>query len=135
MEQGFNMGRKSPWNKNEYIQAYKDVVFYAKTLYLILLKEEGEESANEALPAYNMLKYPIVYLFIHYHYGTFEDLQMDSTDISGYMLMCVANTKTFIHGVLDGLLTQNVFYYDKEGKISQQLIKFCQEILYIEDNF
>lgn len=135
MAEGINMGRKSPWTKEEYIQLYQKVDNYALSLYQILREQEGETSAKEALIAYNMLKYPVVYLFIHYHYGKFEDLQMHNIDTRTYITMYVANVKSFTQGFLDGLRTQNVFYYDTANHIAPLLREMCKEVLFIENNF
>lgn len=54
MAEGINMGRKSPWTKEEYVKLYNTVVNYAKALSVQLLREEGAKSASEALSAYNM---------------------------------------------------------------------------------
>ena len=135
MAEGINMGRKSPWTKEEYVKLYNTVVNYAKALSVQLLREEGAKSASEALSAYNMFKYPIVYLFLHYHYGKFEDLGMDSNDTTTYIMMFAANVKYMASGILDGLKTENVFYYDYDNVISPKLREICEEVLYIENNF
>ncbi len=129
------MGRKSPWTKDEYIKLYKEIVCYAFYLYLVLSETEGKDSAQEALGAYNMFKYPVVYLFIHYHYGTFEDLQMDAADTINYAVTYVANVRTFTQGILDGLGTRNVFYYDDNNKIAPLLAEMCKEVLFIDKIF
>lgn len=135
MAEGINMGRKSPWTKEEYVKLYNTVVNYAKALSVQLLSEEGAKSASEALSTYNMFKYPIVYLFIHYHYGKFEDLGMTGNDITTYIMMFAANVTYMTSGILDGLKTENVFYYDYDNVISPKLIEMCEEVLYIDKNF
>ena len=87
MEEGINMGRKSPWTKEEYVSVYNNVTNYAQKLYLQLLSEEGIKSAAEAIAAYNIYKCPAIYLYIHYHYGKFEDLGMNNEEISVYLTM------------------------------------------------
>lgn len=131
--EGVNMGRKCPWTKEEIIDMYNKVNGYCKMLTLRILATEGQGSAIETMAAYNMFKYPIVYLFIHYHYGVFEDLSMDQNDISSYM-MYVTTVKHFTQGMKDGMMEQNVFYYDKNNVIAPNLVKICDEVLLIEDN-
>lgn len=135
MVEGINMGRKSPWTKEEYIRLYYRVNDYATFLSKTLLEQEGESSAREALAAYNMFKYPIVYLFIHYHYGKFEDLHMSNVDTMAYITMYMPNVKHFTQGILEGLRSQNVFCYDTDNSIAPLLGKMCEEVLYIENNF
>ena len=135
MAEGINMGRKSLWAKEEYIELYHRVNDYAKFLSKTLLEQEGESSAKEALAAYNIFKYPVVYLFIHYHYGKFEDLHMLNMDTMAYITMYVPNVKHFTQGILDGLRSQNVFCYDTDNSIASLLEKMCEEVLYIENNF
>ena len=68
------MGRKCPWSK-DYIQIlYKKLDAYCKLATLYALKSEGQKVAMETMAAYNMFKCPVVYIFIHYHFGKFEDL-------------------------------------------------------------
>lgn len=47
MAEGINMGRKSPWTKEEYVKLYNTVVNYARALSVQLLREEGAKSASE----------------------------------------------------------------------------------------
>ena len=49
MVEGINMGRKSPWTKEEYISAYNEISDYAKRLSAKLLISEGAKSAAEAM--------------------------------------------------------------------------------------
>ena len=72
MAEGINMGRKSPWTKEEYVSTYNKINDYANRLSAQLLREEGTNSATEAIAAYNLYKCPVIYLFVHYHYGMFE---------------------------------------------------------------
>ena len=44
MAEGINMGRKSPWTKEEYLSMYNKVNNYAIRLSAQLLKEEGVKS-------------------------------------------------------------------------------------------
>lgn len=135
MAEGINMGRKSPWTKGEYVELYQRVNDYAMFLYETLLEQEGEASAKEALAAYNILKYPVVYLFVHYHYGKFEDLHMLNMDTMAYITIYVANVKSFTQGILDSLRSQNVFCYDVNNDIAPLLGEMCKEVLYIENYF
>lgn len=65
MTEGINMGRRSPWTKNEYMSLYKRITDYALNLSSQLLRTEGVDSASEAIAAYNIYKCVVVYLFIH----------------------------------------------------------------------
>ncbi len=49
MAEGINMGRKSPWTKEEYVLVYNKVSNYANQLGAQLLREEGAKSATEAI--------------------------------------------------------------------------------------
>lgn len=131
MNEGINMGRHCPWSKNELLGLYKKIDMYAKSLMIRLLKEEGKNPAMEAFAAYNMFKYPVVYVFVHYHYGKFEDLGMDQNDISSYITMYMMMTKEFTQGIIDGLTTSDVFYYDSKKELSPQLKSVCKEVIYI----
>lgn len=135
MAEGINMGRKSPWTKEQYESMYSKVNNYCKMLTARVTVEEGMKIGMETYEAYNMFKYIVVYLYIHYHYGKFEDLGMDNNDISTYIMMFVANVKHYAQGMKDGMETENVFYYDKKNEIAPMLIDMCKEIIYIEENF
>ena len=78
-----------------------------------------------------MFNYPVVYVFIHYHYGKFEDLGMKQSDIATYLTMYMMMTKDITEGILNGLRTSNVFYYDNTNRLSSLLEKVCEEVLYI----
>ena len=56
MAEGINMGRKSPWTKEEYVTVYNKVSNYANNLSAQLLREEGAKSSAEAIAAYNIYK-------------------------------------------------------------------------------
>ena len=88
----------------------------------------------EAFAAYNMFKFPVVYVFIHYHYGKFEDLGMKETDISTYITMYMMFTKNITQGILEGLQTSDIFYYDKSKELSALLESICEEVLFILNN-
>lgn len=60
---------------------------------------------------------------------------MDSNDTTTYIMMFAANVKYMASGMLDGLKTENVFYYDYDNVISPKLREMCEEVLYIENNF
>lgn len=130
MKEGFNMGRQCPWEKEDLFTFYYKVDSYAKALYVIL-NQQGDPDAKQALASYNLFKYPIVYVFIHYHYGVFQDLGMDETDIGGYIGIFMSNPKSFVNTLLEGLREQNVFYYDRPNEIAPKLIDICEEVNYI----
>lgn len=134
MAEGINMGRRSPWSK-EYLKAlYNRVDTYCKVATLHAFKSEGQQAAMETMAAFNMFKYPVVYVYIHYHFGNFEDLRMQGGDISSYM-MYVSMVKHFTQGMMDGMLEQTVFDFDKNNEIAPALVEICREVIFIEDNF
>lgn len=135
MAEGTNMGRKCPWSKDYLEKLYKKVDTYCKYVTLYTLKTEGQQAAIETMAAYNIFKYPVVYIYIHYHFGKFEDLGMKSNDISSYMMMYGVMAKHFTQGIMDGILEQNVFGFDKNNEISPALVEVCKEVIFIEDNF
>ncbi len=124
------MGRQCPWSKEELLKLYRKVDAYAKTLYILLCKQ-GDSDAGEALASYNLFKLPVVYVFIHYHYGKFEDLGMSNNDISAYIGLFMLDTRNFVENFLEGMREQNVFYYDRRNEIAPKLIEVCEEVLYI----
>lgn len=134
MAEGINMGRRSPWTKEYLINLYNRVDSYCKLATMYALKNEGQQVAMETMAAYNMFKYPVVYIFIHYHFGKFEDLGMQGNDISSYM-MYVSMVKHFTQGMMEGMMEQTVFDFDKKNEIAPALIDICREVIYIEDNF
>lgn len=133
MAEGINMGRKSPWTKEEYLSLYKKVNSYGANLAAQLLMEEGVDSAAEAKMSYSLYKCPIVYLFIHYHYGRPEDL-IDGTDFSLYLTMFLPNVKYFARELKKAYETGKVFLNDLDA-MGYTLAKMCDEIIYIEENF
>ena len=135
MTEGINMGRKSPWTKEEYVNAYNKVNCYANRLSAQLLREEGSESASEAITAYNVYKCPIIYLFVHYHYGMFADLGMDNTETSSYLMIFLPNVKYFANELKNAFASGKVFPYSPEYELNSLLMAMCEEIIYIEDNF
>ena len=135
MAEGINMGRKSPWTKEEYISVFKKVSNYAVQLSAQLLKEEGTKSAVEAIAAYNVYKCPAIYLFVHYHYGMFEDLGMNNEETTTYLMMFLPNVKYFARELKKAFLTEQVFLNDFGKELSSQLADMCEEIIYIEENF
>lgn len=134
MAEGINMGRKSPWTKDYLMNLYNRVDSYCKLATMYALKNEGQQVAMETMAAYNMFKYPVVYVFIHYHFGKFEDLGMQGNDISSYM-MYVSMVKHFTQGMMEGMMEQTVFDFDKKNEIAPALVDICREVIYIEDNF
>ena len=134
MAEGINMGRKCPWSKAYLENLYNKVDSYCKAATLHALKMEGQRVAMETMAAYNMFKFPVVYVYIHYHFGKFNDLGIQAPDISLYMTY-VSMVKHFTQGMMDGMLEQTVFDFDKNNEIAPALIEICKEILYIEDNY
>ena len=135
MAEGINMGRKSPWTKEEYISVYNKVSNYANRLSAQLLREEGTKSAAEAIATYNFYKCPAIYLFVHYHYGMFEDLGMNNDETTAYLMMFLPNVKYFARELKKAFATGKVFLNDSNNKLASILIGMCDEILYIEDNY
>ena len=135
MAEGTNMGRKSPWTKEEYISVYNRVNNYAKRLAAQLLIEEGAKSAAEATAAYNIYKCPVIYLFVHYHYGMFDDLGMDGNETSSYLMMFLPNVKYFARELKKAFATGQVFLNDPNNELASKLISMCEEVIYIEENF
>lgn len=134
MAEGINMGRKSPWPKEYLMTLYNRLDTYCKAATLHAFRSEGQKVAMEIMAAYNMFKYPVVYVFIHYHFGKFEDLGMQGNDITSY-LMFLPLVKHFTQGMIDGMLEQTIFDFDRENIIAPALIDVCKEVLFIEDNF
>ena len=135
MAEGINMGRKSPWAKREYLSVYSKVSNYANQLAAQLFREEGTKTAAEAIAAYNIYKCPIIYLFVHYHYGMFEDLKMNSDETTAYLMMFLPNVKYFAKELKNAFSTGQVFLNDPGNELSSILIDMCEEIIYIEENF
>ena len=135
MAEGINMGRKSPWTKEEYISVYNKVSNYAIKLSAQLLRKEGTNSAAEAIAAYNFYKCPAIYLFVHYHYGVFDDLGMNSDETTAYLMMFLPNVKYFARELKKAFATGQVFLNDQNNGLASILISMCDEIIYIEDNY
>lgn len=135
MAEGINMGRKSPWTKEEYVSVYNRVNNYAKRLAAQLLIEEGAKSAAEATAAYNIYKCPVIYLFVHYHYGMFQDLGMDGNETSSYLMMFLPNVKYFARELKKAFATGQIFLNDPNNELASKLVSMCEEVIYIEENF
>ena len=135
MAEGINMGRKSPWTKEQYVSVYNRVNNYANRLSAQLLREEGAKSAAEAIATYNIYKCPAIYLFVHYHYGMFDDLGMSGDETSAYLMMFLPNVKYFAQELKKAFATGQVFLNDPSHDLANKLIDMCEEILYIEENF
>lgn len=133
MTEGINMGRKSPWSKEEYISVYKKANEYGAKLASRLLLSEGVDSAAEARMAYSIYKCPVVYLFVHYHYGRIEDLMSD-TETSVYLMMFLPKVKYFAKELRNAYASGQAFPNDTSN-MGSILAKMCDEILYIEENF
>lgn len=134
MAEGINMGRRSPWSKDYLEKLYHKVNSYCKVVTLYALKAGGQKVAMETMAAYNMFKYPVVYIFIHYHFGKFEDLGMQGGDISSY-IMYVSQVKHFTQSIMHVMLEQSVFDMDRDNEIAPALMGICKEVIFIEDNF
>ena len=135
MAEGINMGRKSPWTKEEYVSVYSRVSDYANRLSAQLLQEEGTTTAAEAIAAYNIYKCPVVYLFVHYHYGMFKDLGMNNEEINAYLMLFMTNVKYFANELKNAFATGQVFLNDRGNELASKLIDMCNEIIFIENNF
>lgn len=135
MAEGINMGRKSPWTKEEYVSVYNSVNNYAIRLSAQLLREEGAKSAAEAIAAYNIYKCPAIYLFVHYHYGSFEDLKMNNNETTAYLMIFLPNVKYFAKELKKAFSTGQVFLYDQGHELASKLIDMCKEIIFIEENY
>lgn len=135
MAEGVNMGRKSPWTKEEYVSTYNKINNYAVKLSAQLLREEGAKSAAEAIAAYNIYKCPVIYLFVYYHYGMFKDLKMNNEEITAYLMMFLPNVKYFAKELKKAFATGQVFTSLMDERLDSMLIDMCEEIIYIEDNF
>lgn len=134
MAEGINMGRKCPWSK-DYIQIlYKKLDAYCKLVTLYALKSEGQKVAAETMASYNMFKCPVVYIFIHYHFGKFEDLGMKESDIQSYM-MYMLMVKYITQAMIEEISTQPIFELDRKNEISPALLNVCKEVIFIEENF
>jgi hypothetical protein len=135
MAEGINMGRKSPWTKDEYQSLFKQISNYAMRLSLQLLREEGSASASEAIAAYNIYKCPVVYLFVHYHFGMFDDLEMNEEETTAYLLMFLPNVKYFATELKKAFASGQVFPMNGSGDMDAIMADMCDEIIYIEENF
>lgn len=135
MAEGVNMGRRSPWTKEEYVSTYNKINNYAVQLSAQLLREEGAKSAAEAIAAYNIYKCPVIYLFVHYHYGMFKDLKMNNEETSAYLMMFLPNVKYFAKELKRAFATGQVFISLMDKRLDSMLIDMCEEIIFIEDNF
>lgn len=134
MVSGINMGRRCPWSKEYIVNLYNKLDTYCKAATINALKNEGAKVASETMAAYSMFKYPVVYIYIHYHYGSFENLGLPQNEISAYM-MYLTMVRHFPQGMMDGMLEQTVFNFDKKNEIAPALIEVCKEVIFIEDNF
>lgn len=135
MAEGVNMGRRSPWTKEEYVSTYNKINNYAVQLSAQLLREEGAKSAAEAIAAYNIYKCPVISLFVHYNYGMFKDLKMNNEETSAYLMMFLPNVKYFAKELKRAFATGQVFTSLMDKRLDSMLIGMCEEIIFIEDNF
>lgn len=135
MTEGINSGRVCPWSKEYLLFLYNRINLYCRVATLNALKSEGEQAAMDTMVAYSMFKYPVAYIFIHYHFGKCEDLEMEEADISGYIGVFLSQVKFFVQELLKSLKDNQLFEYDSQDIIGPALLDICREILYIEDNF
>lgn len=126
------MGRQCPWPKEYIIDLYEKLKAYSKSAALASLLVSKNE-VNDDVVAMIMCKQPIIYLFVHYHFGKFEDLKMNQKEISRYLEYIVL-VKEITKGIKEGLMETNLFKYDKTGELREGIIKVCDEVLYIENN-
>ena len=131
--EGINMGRQCPWSKEYIIDLYEKLKAYSKSAALASFLVSKNE-VNDDVVAMIMCKQPIIYLFVHYHFGKFEDLKMNQKEISRYLEYIVL-VKEITKGIKEGLMETNLFKYDKTGELREGIIKVCDEVLYIENNF
>ena len=82
--EGINSGRKCPWSKEYIVDLYERLKGYSKTLALASFMV-SQKRLNDDIVAILMCKYPIIYLFLHYHFGKFVDLKMTQKEISLYL--------------------------------------------------
>ena len=134
MTEEIDMSRKIPWTKEEYVSVYERVGNYAARLSAQLLREEGVKSAAEAIAAYNIYKCPVIYLFVHYHYGKFEDLGMSSDETTAYLMMFLPNVKYLAGELKKAFLSGKVFLNDSDNELASKLADMCEEITFIENN-
>ena len=127
------MGRKSPWSKDEYQAIYNKVANYGVKLSVQLLKEEGPETASEALAAYTLYRCPVIYLLIHYHYSKLEDFS--SAEQQAYIMLYLTNVKYLTQEFRKAFASEKIFLNDYNGELASALEDMCNEILYIENNF
>lgn len=88
----------------------------------------------ETMASYNMFKCPVVYIFIHYHFGKFEDLGMNESDIQSYM-MYMLMVKYITQAMIEEISTQPLFELDRKNEITPALLSVCKEVIFIEENF
>ena len=86
------------------------------------------------MASYNMFKCPVVYIFIHYHFGKFEDLGMNESDIQSYM-MYMLMVKYITQAMIEEISTQPLFELDRKNEITPALLSVCKEVIFIEENF
>ena len=72
---------------------------------------------------------------IHYHYGRFEDLNMDDNEVTAYLMMFLPNVKYFATELKKAFTSGVVFPNDVSSDMDSVLADMCDEIIYIEDNF
>ncbi|MEE1323367.1 MAG: hypothetical protein UHE91_06035 [Bacteroidales bacterium] len=136
VQEGINMGRKSPWTKEEYISIFNKVDEYISKVSEYLIYKQGLNSSAEAVAHMALNKMPIVYLFIHYHYGTFKDLNIDEVYVEFYLNGFLTHVKDVVKLLKDCYDRGNLFPLNlKNNEIASILSKMCDEIMYIEENF
>ena len=56
---------------------------------------------------------------------------MNESDISTYLTVYMTMAQEITKGILEGLQTSDVFYYDTKKDLSPALEAICEEVLYI----
>lgn len=127
------MGRQCPCSKEYIIDLYEKLNAYSNSAALASFLVSKNE-VNDDVVAMILCKQPIIYLFVHYNLGKFEDLKMNQKEISQFLEYLVL-VKEMTKGIKEGLMEINLFKYDKTGELREGIIKVCDEVLYIENNF
>lgn len=132
MTEGVNMGRQCPWTKEYLKSLYNKLHIYCKALTFNTLAQQGQQAAMDTMATYTMFKFPVVYVFVHYHYGNFETLSMPQNEISSY-LMFLPMIKQVAEEMLNGLADNTVFVHDSKNELTPALRQICKEVILIEE--
>lgn len=134
MEEGINMGRKSPWSKELLIALYNTIDAYCKSALANVVLDPTQIDLG-IITSYNLPKYPIAYIFIHYHFGKFEDLGMTNDDIMGYITGYLPMVKQNTQDVMMGMMPEDQSQEEQIPTLIKVFIDICKEVLYIEENY